>query len=376
MNASVGRTWLIIGLVVGAIALAAAATWFMWRESISPDAGAASAAIDSTATLSDAVTSTPSPPASEPAETAETAVPPAAAAGVSSLPAPVLEINNADATPTPENPPEPTPIPEPTLTPTPTGPQDINGVPIAAIAPLSPAVAEVVREAYERGAALGRDGNAFSKLGDSTILNPHFLGPFDEGDYVLGDFAELAPTVERFAGSFARHGVAARHGLHSWTVFDPLWADKDWCEPNEDALACEFRLQNPSVLFVRLGSNDAGAPSGFRFNVRQVIEFALENGVIPVLGTKADRFEGDNTNNEIIRELAAEYNVPLWDFDLVADTLPGRGLDSDNVHLIIDELPHDYTQDGAFERGHAMQDLTALIVLDQIRQIIESRDAE
>ena len=228
-----------------------------------------------------------------------------------------------------------------------------------------------VRAIYARGQELGRDPRAFSKLGDSTILNPHFLGPFDSGDYNLGDFAHLQPTIDRWAGSFERHGVGAHFGLHSWTVFDPMWADPEWCEGGEDLITCEFRLQNPGVLFVRLGSNDAGSPSGFRFNVKEVIEFARDHGVIPIIGTKADRFEGSNENNDILRALADEYDVPLWDFDRLADTLPGRGLDTDGVHLIIDELPHDYTDPAAFQRGHAMQDLSALIVLDQVRRVIE-----
>ena len=261
--------------------------------------------------------------------------------------------------------------PSPPATPTPIGPQAINGVPLSVIAPLPPEVAANVRAIYARGQELGRDPRAFSKLGDSTILNPHFLGPFDSGDYNLGDFAHLQPAIERWAGSFARHGVGAHFGLHSWTVFDPMWADEEWCEAGEDVITCEFRLQNPSVLFVRLGSNDAGSPSGFRFNVKEVIEFATERGVIPIIGTKADRFEGSNENNDILRALADEYDVPLWDFDRLADTLPGRGLDTDGVHLIIDELPHDYTDPAAFGRGHAMQDLSALIVLDQIRRVIE-----
>ncbi len=268
--------------------------------------------------------------------------------------------------------PTPSPVP-PTLEPSPTplGPQVINDIPLASIAPMDPEIAANVRAIYERGQVLGRDPNTFSKLGDSTLLNPHFLGPFDLGDYKLGDFDHLQSTIDRWRGSFERHGIGTHHGLHSWTVFDPMWADEEWCEAGEHLLACEVRLQNPSVLFIRLGSNDAGAPSGFRFNVKEVIEYAIDNGIIPIIGTKADRFEGSNENNDILRALAAEYDVPLWDFDLLANTLPGRGLDTDQVHLIIDELPHDYTDPAAFQRGHAMQDLSALIALDQVRRIIE-----
>lgn len=266
-----------------------------------------------------------------------------------------------------------TPVDTPTIEPTPTpiGPQEINGIPLSALVPMAPETAANVLRIYQHGQELGRDPNAFSKLGDSTILNPHFLGPFDKGDYNLGDFVHLQPTIDRWRGSFARHGVGAHFGLHSWTVFDPMWADKKWCEAGEHLLACELRLQNPSVLFIRLGSNDAGSPSGFRFNVKKVIEYAIENGVIPIIGTKADRFEGSNENNDILRELAAEYNVPLWDFDLLAETLPNRGLGDDGIHLKIDELPHDYTRAETFTRGHPMQDLTALIALDQVRRVIE-----
>ena len=293
-------------------------------------------------------------------------------------PAPVVEQNTgptaiaptAQASPT--LPPTPTVTPEPT--PTPLGPQAINGVALSDIVPLSPETAAHVGEIAALGQQLGRDPRAFSKLGDSTILNPHFLGPFDAGTYNLGEFGHLQATIDQYAGSFARHGVATHFGLHSWTVFDPMWADTEWCEPGEHPLACEVRLQNPSVLFVRLGSNDAGAPDGFRYNVKKVIEYCLENGIVPIIGTKADRFEGSNENNDILRALAADYAVPLWDFDRLADTLPNRGLGEDGVHLVIDDLPHDYTDPAAFGRGHAMQDLSALIALDQIRRLILSEE--
>lgn len=284
---------------------------------------------------------------------------------------PTAAVPVASSTPAATETPAPTFTPAPT--PTPLWPLTVNGIDLATINPMTPEVAQNIRDIFARGQALGRDPHSFSKLGDSTILNPHFLGPFDEGDYNLGEFANLQPTIDQYPGAFERHGVAARFGMHSWTVFDPQWADKKWCLPNEDSLACEFRLNNPSILFVRLGSNDAGAPSGFRYNLKQVIETSIENGIIPIIGTKPDRFEGSNENNDILRDLAAEYNVPLWDFDLLAGTIPGRGLDTDNVHLIIDDLPHDYTQPEAFQRGHALQDLSALIALDQVRRIVLSQ---
>ena len=221
------------------------------------------------------------------------------------------------------------------------------------------------------GQALGRNPRAFSKVGDSTIENPHFLVRFDEGPYNLGEYAYLQGAIDHFAGSHSRQGLAVRRGNHSWTVTDPMWADKSICQPNETPIACEIRVHNPSILIIRLGSNDRGVPSGFEHNLRQVVQVAIDSGVIPVLGTKADRFEGSNINNDIIRQVAIDFQVPLWDYDLLAGTIPGRGLDVDAVHLTT-FYAHDYTSPTAYQRGHGVHNLTALMVLDTIwKEIIQ-----
>jgi hypothetical protein len=245
----------------------------------------------------------------------------------------------------------------------------INGLPFGEIMVMSPQVVAHVRSIYAIGKTMGRNPHAFAKIGDSTIDVEHFLSPFETGPYELGSYAFLQPTISYFAGSFSRQGMAVRIGLHSWTALDPLWADKTICEPAETVIACEFRLHNPSLVLIRLGANDAGVPENFAHNMRVIVAYALEQGVIPVLGTKADRAEGSDENNAIIRQVAAEYEIPLWDFDRVAATLPGRGLDEDGVHLNI-ALVQDYRQTEVFTRGHAVHNLTALLVLDTIRREI------
>lgn len=244
-------------------------------------------------------------------------------------------------------------------------PVTLNNIPLETIAVLPEAVRQNVRAIYAAGKALGRNPHAFAKIGDSTIHPDHFLSRFDSGPYNLGEYAYLQAVIEQYRGSFGRHSAAVRIGLHAWTVFDPLYADKSICLPNEHVLACEFRLHNPVIVLVRLGSNDIGAPGLYEANMRQIVQFSIENGVIPVLGTKADRREGSNQNNDILRRIAADYAIPLWEFDLVADTLPGRGLDVDGVHMNT-FYAHDYAQPVAFQRGHAMHNLTALMILDVI----------
>jgi hypothetical protein len=241
-------------------------------------------------------------------------------------------------------------------------------MPVNEIIIMPPEVRQKVRETLALGSQLGRNPNAFSKIGDSVALTPHYLTLFDRGQYVLGDYEYLQPAIDHYAGSFERYGVATRIGLHAWSLFDPLWADKEWCQPNEDMVACEIRLHNPSVLLIRLGSNDAGAEKAFNDNMRALVAYALENGVVPILGTKADRFEGiDDRNNRIIREIAADYQVPLWDFDHVAGTIPQRGLGGDQVHMTMTDS-NDYTDPNSFARGYPVSDLTALMALYAVYQ--------
>lgn len=257
--------------------------------------------------------------------------------------------------------------PPPTETPAPTQPilTTVNGIPLDSFFLMPANVQENARAIFTDGQALGRNPRAFSKVGDSTIENPHFLARFDKGPYNMGEYAYLQGAIDHFSGSYSRQGQAVRKGNHSWTVTDPMWADKSTCRPNETPIACEIRVHNPSILIIRLGSNDRGVPAGFEQNLRQIVQIAVDNGVIPVLGTKADRFEGSNINNDIIRQVASDFQVPLWDYDLLAGTIPGRGLDVDGVHLTT-FYAHDYTSPTAYQRGHGIHNLSALMVLDTL----------
>ena len=254
-------------------------------------------------------------------------------------------------------------------------PGAINGIPLETFIQLSEPVTANVRTIYLRGQERGRNPRAFSKIGDSSIADGYFLSRFDGGSYQLGPYAFLQNMLDHFAGSFARDSVTVRQGMHSWSVLDPFWADRARCEPEENPLACEDRLHNPSFAIIRLGTNDFYANNYFAENMREIIETLLELDIVPILGTKADRTDGANSpNNGTLRALAAEYQIPLWDFDAVAATLPGQGLAPDGVHLTT-YYSHDYEQAAAFERGHAMQNLTALLLLEQMHRLVSDLDS-
>lgn len=265
----------------------------------------------------------------------------------------------------------PTAAPQPTDTalPTPTVPPvSINGMPSDQFIVISDDTRNHVRQIFANGESLGRDPAVFSILGDSLIATPQSLAKWDGEDFTLGEYGFLQATIDQYAGSFGRYGASVRVGLHSWSVFDPLWADKEVCLANEDVLACEIRLNNPSMMIIFLGSNDAGSPGGFNVNYRKLVQSLIDQGIVPILATKADRFEGgDNINNDIIRQAAADFQVPLLEFDILADTLPGRGLGPDNVHLTFLE-PLDYSTPEIFTVGYPVHNLASLIILDEVRR--------
>lgn len=277
-------------------------------------------------------------------------------------------------TPLPTETPSPTATatatPAPTATATPDPARMVNGVPVEYFVVMPDDVRANVRAIFAQGQELGRNPQAFSKLGDSISLTSHYLARFDQKKYNLGIYEPLQPTIDFYRHSFERFGVALRIGLHAWTAYKPGLADPELCRPDEHMVACEIRLHNPSVLLVRLGTNDIAPGDAFERAMRYTIEYSVANGIIPVLGTKTDRFEGDDRHNTTMRSLAEEYKIPLWDFDLVAATLPDRGLGGDSVHLTMYGLD-DYSDSKTLMFGYPLSDLTALFVLDEIRQTID-----
>jgi hypothetical protein len=282
-------------------------------------------------------------------------------------------VENGDKSPDHE-PPTPTPIATTRPSPTPTSDPArlVNGVPVARFVVMPPEVIQNVRAIYARGQALGRNAHAFSKVGDSISESIHYFALFDWGDYDLGRYAHLQPAIDHYRGSFARAGPAVRSGARAADVLRPGLADAALCRADEHRLACEFRLHNPGVALIRLGTNDAATPDAdYERAIREVIAYSLNAGVIPVLVTKSDRAEGeDDRHNATLRALAAEYAIPLWDYDAAAATLPDRGLSGDGLHLTM-YGSDDYTDPAALAYGYPLSDLTGLFALDAIRRAVD-----
>jgi hypothetical protein len=251
--------------------------------------------------------------------------------------------------------------PAPSLTPSPTfDPAAWTELPVV------PQLNERVKAIYQRGQELGNDPRAFSKIGDCGSTPAWFLGDFDRGEkyYSLGDYQNLKDVIEAFQGSYGRTSLAAKSGFNASSIFAPIWADRAQCLPNESPLACEYRIQKPAFAFIMLGSNDVWHQDEFEPQLRKIIEFSIENGVIPILSTKADNLEGDNTINATIARLAIEYGVPLWNYWQAVQPLQDAGLQEDQVHITWG--PNRFDDPLVMKKGWPVRNLTALQVLEAV----------
>ena len=346
------RTVLLFVFILGLVACGSSES----TETVSPTKPPTTEAIANegeTATL-DASTAVPSQPA----------VPTIIATEMpTAVPATPLPTPTDSPTETPTAVPSPTPIPEN---------QIVNGIPISEFLIMPENVQENVRDIYARGETQLRNPRAFSKIGDSVVLTPHFLARFDSDNYNLDIYDYLQPTIDQFAGSFSRYGQAAKVGLSFRTMYELGWPDLEFCKSEEDVVACEIRMNNPSIMLIRMGTND-NVPTAMEAELRNLLEDLIAQGIVPILSTKNDRFDDDkNVNNQIIRDMATEYEVPLWDFDLLANTLPLRGLSGDDIHLTMHDT-NDYTNPEVLERGYPINDLAALMVLDTILKTVEAK---
>jgi hypothetical protein len=268
-------------------------------------------------------------------------------------------------TPTPDLTASPQATPTITLTPTPTwGPPvyTTNGPRDAVL----PSVSETAREIYQRGLAQGNNPNAFSKIGDCNSASALFLAAFDAPrSYRLGvEYARLQTTIDQFAGSWSRDSLAANNGFGTSAMFSPLKADRRQCQPGEGPLACELRLHRPSFAIISLGTNGAWQTDDeFEEGLRLVIEATIDAGTVPILSTKADDLEGGGRFNFIIARLAAEYDVPLWNFWLAASALPSFGL-QETYHLRAS--PAHFDDPTTLRTGWGVRNLTALQALDSV----------
>ncbi len=221
------------------------------------------------------------------------------------------------------------------------------------------------------GLAKGNNPRVFSKIGDCESRTTWFLNDFDGSpkNYSLGPYQDLQATIGYYSGSFARMSVAARPGFTTASLLTTYWSDPKLCQSGENPLDCEYRINRPSMAFIMLGTNDVSHPEAFEGNLRRIIGDTIARGILPVLATKADNREGDNSINATIARLAVEYDLPLWNYWAAVQGIPDQGLQDDKAHLTF--MPNRFDDPEAMKRAWPLRNLEALQVLQMVMNAIQ-----
>lgn len=230
-------------------------------------------------------------------------------------------------------------------------------------------VSDAMREVYQHGLEMGNDPTHFSVIGDCQNVSSYFLSTFDKpGDYSLGTkYTYLQPTIDYFHGSFSHVSVAVKGGFNAAAVISPLRSDKNVCNANESPLDCELRLWKPSIVFVSMETWWSQKPATeYDKYMRKVLDRIIESGAVPIIATKADNLEGDNSINETVAQLAYEYEIPMWNFWAAVQPLPDHGLSPDGFHLTF--ARNFFDDHDRMESAWPWRNLTALQALDAVHK--------
>jgi hypothetical protein len=277
-----------------------------------------------------------------------------------------------------EGDPTPTPLPDPVP-----GMFDLSAVTSIDLTayPIIPEISDTARQIYENGLAQGNNPQVFAKIGDCMTDNPYFLIPIGEEQYDLGEYTALAPVIEQFASddlnSFSRRSQAAAGGFNAASVLDSLWANPEFCEAGETPLACELRLAQPSIAVVMFGTNDVFylTEDQFDFFLRSIIVQTVRNGTLPLMSTFPHRPEFPEKSllyNQIVAQIATDYDVPLINLWQALSTLPNQGVDPvETTHL---STPADgavcaFIGDN-LQAGFTVRNLLTLQTLDAVLQAV------
>ncbi len=238
--------------------------------------------------------------------------------------------------------------------------------------PVLPEFSDFAKSVLRAGIDAGNDPHAFSKVGDCDTSTSWYLQDYDLGEayYDLGQFDYLRPVLDFFKGSFGRRGMTATPGFSAASVLSTFWLDYENCGYTELPLTCEYRIHNPLAVLISLGTNDGYNPPVFKDNLREIILITLSQNRLPILMLKADNVEKNYSINQDIADLAAEYDLPVWNFWAAVQHLENGGLQEDGIHLTF--YSNYFSDPHCWQTAWAYRNLTALQVLEKLQYEIEN----
>ena len=200
--------------------------------------------------------------------------------------------------------------------------------------PILPEMSDTIVEIYKTGIEQGRDPASFSTIGDCQAIPFVFMGPIGRRELVPSSQEQyLWDAIYYFDSSFEHESVSARGGFTAASILNPMQADPSQCKAGETPLTCEYRLHNPAFVFITLETwLNPDTVERYESYLREIVEYVIRRGSVPILLTKADVSETDNgvqIINPAIAKIAYEYDIPLVNFRRAAQHLPNYGIDSE-----------------------------------------------
>lgn len=220
--------------------------------------------------------------------------------------------------------------------------------------PIIPVATNRSIEILKKGQANGVNPNAFSKIGDCQNVKESFMGIYDTGIFFLQDWQkDWQQTINQFKGYYNRDSLAFGQGLNVAAALSPLHSDPTACQPNENPILCELRVNNPAFAIIRFERwyPDVTPPETYEKYLRQILDLVIDHGTVPILMTKADNVEGGHQINAIIAKLAYEYDIPLYNWWRAAQALPNHGIDPERDDKFHIDPKYAWTEQSAFGLG-------------------------
>jgi len=197
---------------------------------------------------------------------------------------------------------------------------------------------------YRRGIEQGRDSQHFIQIGDSNSASQAYLGLLGQGNYTLGSFGYLQPTIEFFASgginSFKEKQQTAQSGNLTTTIIDPIFADPRFC-PGTAPLDCEINRTNPSIAIIYLGAADRQTIDHETYYnaMRTIVDRLVANNVLPILTLMPTKPHPQRPElkgmefNMIMLEIARQYDIPVINMWAAVRNLPENGMQNDLLHF-------------------------------------------
>jgi hypothetical protein len=254
--------------------------------------------------------------------------------------------------------------------------------------PILPEITDYTREIYQRGLKQGNRPQVFSKVGDCMTADLNlFLGRFGTDKYNLREYTYLQDVIDFYSQLAPREGIpnsfrlqsfATETGFNASSVVDPTWLPGKVCARGDTPLSCEYRLSKPSIAIIMFGTNDIQtlSPVEFDFFLRLVTFDSIDHGVIPLLSTfpgYPGREDRSHLINQIIVQVARDYDVPLLNLWLVLQPLPDHGRNPKSMYLSWNpqRLTSDFSESN-LKYGHTTRNLVTLQALDRLwKEIIQ-----